>query len=205
MTDLIEYESQAIFQRKLQNRDIRFELIADEDGFEFAEDLEKAVEENQLQLFGQYGEPLQKSLYEKVYAREFNGLERDFAIYLDGYRAVTWWHRFAARENYGLQGWKRNRVYPDFVVFVQPGNGKTRRVLVIETKGLQLAGNTDTEYKKKLFEALETAAPRAVEYGSLKLSKPGRKKRPMSLNMLFAENYRQEFESLLRQNQVGAP
>ena len=202
LTELIEHESQAIFQRKLQSRDIRFELVADEDGFEFAEDLEKAVEENQMQLFGRYGEPLQKSLYEKVYAREFNGLERDFAIYLDGYSAVTWWHRFAARQDYGLQGWKRNRVYPDFVVFVQPGNGRTRRVLVIETKGLQLAGNTDTEYKKKLFEALETAEPRAVEYGSLKLSKPRRKKHPMSLTMLFEQDYQQEFERLMRQNHV---
>ena len=139
-----------------------------------------------------------------MYAHEFNGLEKDFAIYLDGYSVVTWWHRFASRQDYGLLGWKRNRVYPDFVVFVQPGNGKTRRVLVIETKGLQLAGNADTEYKKKLFEVLETAAPRAVEYGSLKLSKPRRKKHPMSLTMLFEENYRQEFERLLRQNQVDA-
>lgn len=200
LTELIEHEAQAIFERKLQSRDIRFELIANENGFEFAEDLIKTVEENQQQLFDRYGEPIQKSLYEKVYAREFNGLERDFAIYLDGYSAVTWWHRFASRQDYGLQGWKRNRVYPDFVVFVQPGNGKTRRVLVIETKGLQLAGNTDTEYKKKLFEVLETAEPRAVEYGSLKLSNPRRKKHPLSLTMLFEENYRQEFERLLRQN-----
>lgn len=204
LAELIEHESQAVFQRKLQSRDIRFELIADEDGFEFAEELEKVVGKNQLQLFDQHDELLQKSLYEKVYAHEFNGLEKDFAIYLDGYSAVTWWHRFAARQDYGLQGWKRHRVYPDFVVFVQPGNGKTRRVLVIETKGLQLAGNADTEYKKKLFEVLETAEPRAVEYGSVKLSKPGRKKHPMSLTMLFEDNYRQDFEKMLRQGQIDA-
>ncbi|MCY4211237.1 MAG: DEAD/DEAH box helicase family protein [Gammaproteobacteria bacterium] len=204
LTELIEHESQAIFQRKLQTQDIRFELIADEDRFEFTEALERVVEDNQLQLFDRDGDPVQKSLYEKVYAREFNGLERDFAIYLDGYSAVTWWHRFAARQNYALQGWKRNRVYPDFVVFVQPGNNKTRRVLVIETKGLQLAGNADTEYKQKLFETLETAAPRAVEYGSVKLSKPRRKKHPMSLTMLFEDNYRQDFEKILRQGQTEA-
>ena len=202
LAELIEHESQVIFQSKLQSQDIRFELLADKDGFDFAEELQKVVEENQLQLFGQYGEPLQRSLYEKVYAREFNGLERDFAIYLDGYSAVTWWHRFAARQNYGLQGWKRNRVYPDFVVFVQPGDGKTRRVLVIETKGLQLAGNADTEYKRKLFEVLETAEPRAVEYGSVKLSKPRRKRHPMSLTMLFEDNYRQDFEMLLQQGRI---
>ena len=46
LAELIEHESQAVFQRKLQSRDIRFELIADEDGFEFAEELEKAVGKN---------------------------------------------------------------------------------------------------------------------------------------------------------------
>ncbi len=200
LAQLVEHEAQAIFHRKLQHHDIRFELTADEDGFEFVQELDKIVEENQLQLFGQYAEPLQKSLYEKVYAREFNGLEKDFAIYLDGYSAVTWWHRFAARQDYGLQGWKRNRVYPDFVVCVGrgTGNGNTRRVLVIETKGLQLAGNADTEYKKKLFEVLETAEPRMVEYGAMKLSKSKRRAHRMSLNMLFQDNYREEFERLNR-------
>lgn len=198
LAELIEHEAQAIFHRKLRDRDIRFELIADESGFEFAQELEKMVEENQLQLFGQYGDPLQKSLYEKMYAKEFNGLERDFAIYLDGYGAVAWWHRFAARQDYSLQGWKRHRVYPDFVVCVAPGNGSTRRVLAIETKGLQLAGNTDTEYKKKLFKVLETAEPRAVEYGTLKLPKSARRKHRLSLKMLFQDDYREEFDRWAR-------
>ena len=198
LAELVEYEAQAIFNRKLQERDIRFELITDENGFEFAEALEKIVEENQLQLFGQYGDPLKKSLYEKMYAKEFNGLEKDFAIYLDGYSAVTWWHRFAARQDYGLQGWKRSRVYPDFVVCVGRGNSNSRRVLVIETKGLQLAGNADTEYKKALFKVLETAEPRAVEYGTLSFSKSKRRKHSMSLNMLFQDNYREEFDRLMR-------
>ena len=198
LAELVEYEAQAIFHRKLRHRDIRFELIADESGFEFAQELEKMVGENQLQLFGQRGDSLQKSLYEKVYAREFNGLERDFAICLDGHGAVAWWHRFAARQDYSLQGWKRHRVYPDFIVCVAPGNGSTRRVLAIETKGLQLAGNTDTEYKKKLFEVLETAEPRAVEYGNLRLSKSKRRKHRMALKLLFQDNCREEFERLAR-------
>ncbi len=202
LTDLIEHEAQAVFQRKLRNQDIRFELIADGDGFEFAQELGKIVDEKQMQLFD-YGDPLKKSLYEKVYEKEFNGLEKDFAIYLDGYSAVTWWHRFAARQDYGLQGWKRHRVYPDFAVFVDHGNESTRRVLAIETKGLHLAGNIDTEYKKKLFEVLETAEPHAVEYGTLKLSKSKRQKHPVSLSMLFQDNYRDEFEKLMQKNQAS--
>ena len=155
------------------------------------------MEENQLPLFRQYGGPLQKSLYEKVYAKEFNGLEKNFALYLDGYGAVAWWHRFAARQDYGLQGWKRHRVYPDFVVCVERrGKGNARRVLALETKGLQLAGNADTQYKEKLFETLETAEPRVVEYGTMTLPKGKRRKTPMSLRMLFQDSYPEEFERL---------
>ncbi len=204
LAELVECEAQTIFHRKLRNHDIRFELVADESEFEFEQKLRKLVEKDQLPLFGQHGNPLEKSLYEKVYAREFNGLEKDFAIYLDGYNAVAWWHRFAARQDYGLQGWKRNRIYPDFVVCVERGNGNTRRVLAIETKGLQLAGNADTEYKKKLFEVLETAEPHAVEYGTLKFSGSKRKKHRMSLSMLFQDNFRKEFERLIRQDQADA-
>ena len=197
---LVEHEALVIFRRKLQNRDIRFELIADEDGFEFASGLKKLVEDGQLPLLSQHGRPLNKSLYEEVYAREFNGLEKDFAIYLDGHSAVIWWHRFAARQDYGLQGWKGNRIYPDFVVFVEHGDSNKRRVMAIETKGMQLAGNLDTEYKKELFKALETAKPQAVEYGTLKLSKNARKKHPMSLTMLFQDSYRDAFEGRIQQS-----
>lgn len=200
LTELIECEAQTVFCRKLESRAIRFELIADEDGFELAQELQKLVEENQLQLFHQHSEPyplpLQKPLYEKVYAKEFNGLEKNFALYLDGHSAVAWWHRFAARQDYGLQGWKRHRVYPDFVVCVERGKGNARRVLALETKGLQLAGNADTQYKKKLFETLETAEPRVVEYGTMTLPKGKRRKTPMSLRMLFQDSYPEEFERL---------
>ncbi len=197
LTELIEREAQTVFCRKLESRAIRFELIADEDGFELAQELQKLVEENQLPLFQQYGGPSQKSLYEKVYAKEFNGLEKNFALYLDGHSAVAWWHRFAARQDYGLQGWKRHRVYPDFVVCVERGKGNARRVLALETKGLQLAGNADTHYKEKLFETLETAEPRVVEYGrTMTLPKGKRRKAPMSLRMLFQDSYREGFERL---------
>lgn len=196
LRELVECEAQTVFCRKLESRAIRFELIADEGGFELAQELQKLVGEDQLPLFQQYGGPLQKSLYEKVYAKEFNGLEKDFALYLDGHSAVDWWHRFAARQDYGLQGWKRHRVYPDFVVCVGRGKGNARRVLALETKGLQLAGNADTQYKEKLFETLETAEPRVVEYGTMTLPKGKRRKAPMSLRMLFQDSYREGFERL---------
>lgn len=196
LSNLIEHEAQKVFKDKLDTGDIRFELITENSGFEFEQELKKIVQNGQQQLFHHDGELTEKSLYEKVYVREFNGLEKDFALYLDGHNAVTWWHRFAARQDYGLQGWKPHQVYPDFVVCVEKSQGNTRRVLVLETKGLHLSGNPDTEYKKTLFQVLETAKPYAIEYGSLSSPKRGRKKKHlMSLNMLFDKSYREKFEN----------
>ena len=139
------------------------------------------VASGQQQLFRKHGDALEKSLYETMYTREFNGLETDFALYLDGHGAVAWWHRFAAHQDYGLQGWQHHRVYPDFVVCVGKANGKgdKRRVLVLETKGMQLSGNPNTEYKKALLKTLETAEPRAAEYGTLALAKDNQKEHRM--------------------------
>lgn len=199
LAELAEHEARAVFCQKLESQDIRFELIADESGFEFAHELQKIVEQGQRPLITQSGGLSEKSLYEKVYEKEFNGLEKDFAISLDGHSAVTWWHRFAVRREYGLQGWRRNRVYPDFVVCVSKEKGDSRRVFVLETKGLQLAGNLDTEYKQKLFETLEIAEPHAVEYGALTLPRKGGKRHSMSLRLLFEDSYRTEFERLVQQ------
>ncbi len=200
LTELVEHEAKDVFRRKLQAGDIRFELIAGEDGFELEQVLKHLVGSGQMPLLDQQGDSLKKSLYEKLYAAEFNGLEKDFALYLDGHSAVTWWHRFAARPDYALQGWKPNRVYPDFVVCVgqNHGNGAGRRVLALETKGLQLAGNMDTQYKNNLFEALSKTEPKAVECGTLRLPGSKRNQRRMGLHILFQDGYQQAFEELVR-------
>lgn len=42
-----------------------------------------------------------------------------------------------ARPQYGIQGWKMARIYPDFIFAVQ-GQGEAKRITVLETKGDQL-------------------------------------------------------------------
>jgi len=195
---LVDHEARGIFRHKLETGDIRVELIADDSGFELPREFEVMVNKGQIRLFDSYGEPPEKSLCQPVYAKEFNGLEKDFALYLDGQSAVAWWHRFAARQDYGLQGWRRHRVYPDFVVCVGEKRGDNCRVLVLETKGLQLSGNPDTDYKGKLLQALEETKPYAAEYGTMSLRGKA-KKRPMSLRMLFEDNYREKISGLMEE------
>jgi type III restriction enzyme len=81
---------------------------------------------------------------------------------------VEWWHRIAARREWGLQGWMKNKVYPDFLVRLD-ADGETARLLVLETKGKFLEGSEDTEFKRKFFELLEEAYARGREAGEVEL------------------------------------
>ncbi|MFN7520668.1 MAG: DEAD/DEAH box helicase family protein [Lysobacteraceae bacterium] len=98
--------------------------------------------------------PVEKSLLEPALRlSDINDFEAEFAGYLDSRSALEWWHRNVAKTQYGLQGWRRNKVYPDFVFGSAWENGDKRLVL-LETKGAYLAGSVDTAYKKALLERL---------------------------------------------------
>ena len=87
-----------------------------------------------------------------VYENELNGQEREVAVYLDGDEALAWWHRNVARMEYGIQGWKKAKIYPDFI-FAAQGHGEAKRITVLETKGDQL-DNLDTAYKREVLAFL---------------------------------------------------
>ena len=192
LAERVDREAEKVFAEKLQRGDIRFELVTDELGFEFRKKLDKHVARDEPPLFIEAREA-KKSLYDLVLAREFNGLERDFAVHLDGHAAVHWWHRFVAKQDYALQGWRRAMVYPDFVVCMGEGKGRERRVLVAETKGLHLSGNPDTQYKEALLRRLERSAPRAVECGNIAM-KTGRHERRMALRIFFKDKWQNDFD-----------
>jgi type III restriction enzyme len=84
---------------------------------------------------------------------ELNGFEKDVALYLDGSSAVAWWWRLASRGAWGLQGWRRHKVYPDFLIRM---SGDGMRLMVLETKGKHL-DNQDTGFKRDLMTALGEA------------------------------------------------
>lgn len=98
--------------------------------------------------------PVEKNLFTHTFKDDYNNLEAEFACYLDEEKALNWWHRNVARgANYGLQGWRRHKVYPDFLFALAKAEGK-QQLVAYETKGEQLAGNHDTAYKKKLLDTL---------------------------------------------------
>ena len=153
----IEDKARRIFEHKLAEGEIRFDLQTDSANYEMIESYKIPVSVNDHPFVGKYGKTIEASLFEPIFDKEFDSdLERNFARYLDQEKAIQWWHRVAVRQQneYYLRGWKPQRIWPDFVALhdARP-DGST--LLIFETKGQHLAGSADTEYKKRLLEMLE--------------------------------------------------
>lgn len=179
------------FRALLERGELSFRLVAAGDerlNWELAETLELDLTEEDREFVQRDGRPLERSLFEKVYQKQLNGLEREVAWYLDGERAVRWWHRIAAQQDWHLQGWQRNKVYPDFLACVQElGEGRIR-FAVLETKGLHLKGSEDTAYKERLFELLEKVFETGLPAGELQLAVGPRELR---FELLLENNWRE--------------
>ena len=162
----IDAEAERIFRRKLTQGEVRFHLETNEK-FDYKVDnsFEVPVGRDERRL-ARHGSEVQRSLFDPVFESEFNSLERNFAFYLDASDAVRWWHRIAAGKEYAIQGWRRQRVYPDFLACATDDD----RILVLETKGRHLAGNDDTEYKRELLATLEEAYKRAGPRGTMRIA-----------------------------------
>ena len=167
--DKVETQAEQVFKEKLRKGIIDFSLDAGTNSYHMPKSYEIPVAASDTTL-QQYGQSVQLSLFEPVYARHFDTeLERKFAFYLDEQKALQWWHRVAVRQRgeYYLRGWKRERIWPDFVALGGEKNGQPS-VLVFETKGTHLSGNDDTEYKRRVFETLESAfSKQAVSAGKV--------------------------------------
>lgn len=137
---------------------------------------------NERKLFKESGEKIENGLFDFTFEKDINNLEKNFALYLADNDAVTWWHRMVARQDYALQGWQRNKIYPDFIACANQN-----RLFVMETKGLQLKGNDDTEYKTRLFDLLTDYYHQPFDVGTLGLQADNSTE--VSLHMLMEDNW----------------
>lgn len=189
LRERIEQLSENIFREKLATHKIQFRLETDVAlNYELEKTLEVNLSQGASPLTRRHGDALQLNLFEPVFEAEFNNLEKDFALYLDEKSAIQWWHRIAAKQGYFLQGWRRDRVYPDFVACLQKQKNQPRRLLIFETKGQQLEGNSDTTYKEKLIDTLEAAYQNSSSYGTMNAAGPN--DLAMSFRMLFENSWR---------------
>lgn len=147
--------AEAKFREAVAAGEVQFRLRVDGRNWKMPPWTDTAATLGARQLLGKDGGPLGRSLFAPMYEVDFNADERDVAVYIDGEQALRWWHRNVARGQYSVQGWRREKIYPDFVFAVQRSDG-TARVVVLEMKGEHLAGNADTEYKRKVLELLSS-------------------------------------------------
>jgi len=108
------------------------------------------------QLVRDDNSPLQMSLFDYEPDEYYNSLEKSVAVYLDTQEKLLWWYRnmsYNKAKSYSIQGWRKNKIFPDFVSSIKSNDDKTNynKVYVIETKGLHLK-NEDTAYKQSIFD-----------------------------------------------------
>jgi type III restriction enzyme len=173
LQEQLEAAAEAVFRAKVKSGEIVFKLLAapdDQLNFHFEEMFKIHVSsgDDKAPLLHDIGTPLKRSLYDTAFKKQVNGFEKDVALYLDGKDAVTWWWRIAARREWGLQGWMKNKVYPDFLIHLD-AERDVARLLVLETKGKHLEGSADTAFKQKFFELLEEAYTKGLEAGEVDL------------------------------------
>ena len=191
ITKDIDIKAEAVFRAKVKKDEIRFRLETDERlNYEMERSFQAALPVKSRTLQGELGAEMQYSLFEPVFESAFDSeIEKNAAIYLDKSNAIHWWHRIAARQAYFLQGWRRHRVYPDFLAYRQDSN----RLFIIELKGGQFRGNPDTEYKKNLFERLERAYKSAYDRGEMRTSSPS-----AVLRMMFEDSWEEDLGVLTK-------
>lgn len=160
--------AEAYFKKEVAAGRIQFRLRLDGGNWRMPFTVETNEPEGARQLLNKSGGPLEKSLFSPVYESELNNDERDVAVYLDGETALTWWHRNVARTQYGIQGWRRAKIYPDFI-FAVKGKEGAKTINVLETKGDQL-DNLDTKYKRDVLSFLSGAfSSESLPAGELEL------------------------------------
>lgn len=163
--------SEPRFMADVAAEKIQFRLRADHNNWTMPDTLESDLPENSKQLYRKDGKVVQKSVFAPEYQANFDTDEAEFACYIDEEAALKWWHRNVARAgHYFVQGWRKNKVYPDFIFALQKKSGK-ERLVVLETKGDFLKGYDDTVYKRNLLERLTVAYKRdeTLKAGELQL------------------------------------
>ena len=143
--DGTDRQTKATFEALFANKQLGFYLECVEGRFEIPQKIDLR---GTKKLVHDDNEAVQRSLFDFV-PDDLNDYEKSVALYLDHHPEVLWWYRnLVGPQCFSIQGYRRNKIYPDFVV--QQGHSKkpVASVVVVESKGKHLKGNEDTNYKR---------------------------------------------------------
>jgi type III restriction enzyme len=187
--------AQAVFEDGVASGRIEFALRADATDYELPHELTLDLTGEPQPLMRSDARPMAKSLLEPALKTpDMNDFEAQFAGYLDGKQAVQWWHRNVAKRQYGLQGWRRHKVYPDFVFGLIQHEGASKAV-IMETKGLHLAKSDDSNYKRAVLARLTQAFrdERWRQVGQLELT--GASRQELVCDLLIDQSWQGTLEA----------
>lgn len=137
------------FDRMFERGELCFYLECVECRFEIPSSIE--IRKQPKLRHGDDDSEVAKSLFDWVERKGFNHYEAEVALYLDRHPEVLWWYQNkVGKENFAIQGFRKHRIFPDFVVQNGQDEKPVARVVVVESKGKHLVGNADTEYKRKI-------------------------------------------------------
>jgi len=164
--------AEQVFRQLLEADTMRFMVVAEDLGLEYPghpnrlpSKLKKHAgvpKANRLD-----GDQFMFSLFDYMPDEGFNQYEKSVATYLDEQeQLIYFWFRNVARRDYAVQGWRRGRIFADFVVALkneQPADSSAfSKVYMLETKGKHLMGNLDTKYKQDVFTLCNQHASKHV-------------------------------------------
>jgi type III restriction enzyme len=151
--------TERIFKNMHQTGEICFYLRCVEGRFE----IPRSLDVDTPRLNRDDGEQIQRSLFDWV-SDNMNDYEKSVALALDRHSKVLWWYRnLVGRTEFAIQGYRRNPMYPDFIV--QKGDDVSRpipEVVVVESKGKQLKGNEETNYKRDMARIFQEVGRRVT-------------------------------------------
>ena len=154
--------SQQVFRKMLADETMKFIVVADDLTFNRLPRKIETVPGKQTNR--EDGSQYQRNLFEVIYEDELNGLENKVATYLDQQERLFFWYRNRARKDYYVQGWKRGKIFADFIFTLRSDEPETddefHQVFVVETKGLHLKESADTAYKRGIFDICSEHAAR---------------------------------------------
>jgi len=143
--------AETVFRDLIAEKTLWFFLIASKGGYRLPSRIR--IKSDVKRLVRADNSQLEKSLFEEVPEEGINQMEKSVAICLDEQQKLLWWYRNLSRQDYFVQGWKKHKIYPDFIFTDSPPSNLDdyKTIYVVETKGLHLQ-NEDTAYKTSVFE-----------------------------------------------------
>jgi len=154
-------QERAIFEAMVEDGELSLAVSADE-GMSYQLPEENEVYPDRFNRF-------KSNLFEDSDALSMNPLELKIAGAIDKKESVLWWVRNIAKNKrwYSVRGWEKGRIYPDFIVAKKGLDNSLELVYVIESKGEQLIGSQNTQYKKNVFDKINQEKVKELDFTNL--------------------------------------